>query len=251
MQRLTLADDLTCDDFLGGALSIWQPRKGYRAGVDAVLLAASVQAKAGQHILELGCGVGTASLCLGARVPDLHLTGVEVQSDYAALARRNGVHNVVEADLRQLPTDLRQQQFHHVMMNPPYFDRAQGRRAADTGRDIGRAGDTPLGDWIDVGIKRVGPKGHLTIIQHIARLPEVLAAVQGRLGAIVLCPISPRAGQAPNLFLLKGQQDGRAPFRMKAPLILHDGPVHSDGKDTYTPQIQGVLRDGASICIDD
>ena len=50
--------DLTCDDFLGGRLSIWQPRDGYRAGVDPVLLAASVPARAGQSVLELGCGTG-------------------------------------------------------------------------------------------------------------------------------------------------------------------------------------------------
>ena len=30
-------EDLTCDSFLGGRLSVLQPRGGYRAGVDPVL----------------------------------------------------------------------------------------------------------------------------------------------------------------------------------------------------------------------
>ena len=37
--------ELTYDAFLGGKLHLWQPRRGYRAGVDPVLLAASVEAK--------------------------------------------------------------------------------------------------------------------------------------------------------------------------------------------------------------
>ncbi|NHX27288.1 methyltransferase domain-containing protein, partial [Escherichia coli] len=112
--------DLTCDQFLGGRLSVWQPCDGYRAGVDPVLLAAAVPASAGQRVLELGCGVGVASLCLGARVPDLTITGVELQPDYAELARRNAEENgvqmaVVESDLRSLPADLRSVSFDHVV----------------------------------------------------------------------------------------------------------------------------------------
>ncbi len=241
--------DLTQDEFLGGRLSLWQPRKGYRAGVDAVLLAASIEAQSGQSVLELGCGVGTASLCLNVRVPDLSLTGVELQSDYAALARRNGLADVVEADLRNLPTPYRQRQYHHVMMNPPYFDRTAGNKAADQGRDIGRAGDTPLADWLDVGIKRLRPKGHLTLIQHITRLPEVLSLLQSRLGSLIAQPIAPREGQDPNLFLVRGQQDGRTPFRLAAPLILHAGAEHLADKEDYTGQIKSVLRDGAALAI--
>jgi len=127
-------DDLTCDAFLGGKLHLWQPRRGrgYRAGVDPVLLAASIEATAGQSVLELGCGVGAAVLCLGARVPGLTLTGCELQPAYAELARRNGgaALEVVEADLTDMPLHLRQRQFDHVLANPPYFDRAASAQLA-------------------------------------------------------------------------------------------------------------------------
>lgn len=239
---------LTHDEFLGGRLRLWQPKGGFRAGVDAVLLAAAVPARSGQTALELGCGVGTAMLCLAARVQGVQTHGVELQSDYADLARRNGA-DVTTADLRALPPSLRQRQFDHVFMNPPYFDRARGPMAGDGGREIALAGDTPLADWLDVGLRRLAPRGHLTLIQHITRLPEVLTAVHGRLGSLVVKPIQPRPNRDPGLFLLQGRQAGRSAFRMAAPLVMHHGEVHPGDKEHYTDEVRAVLRDAAGLAL--
>jgi tRNA1(Val) A37 N6-methylase TrmN6 len=242
----------TLDAFLGGRLQIRQPQRGYRAGVDPVLLAASIAARPGQSILELGCGVGTAILCLGRRVPVLALTGVELQPDYAALALHNAKANdlplrVITADLRTLPADLRQQRFDHVIMNPPYFDRDAGTSATDPGRDTALGGDTPLTDWLDIGARRLAPKGYLTLIQRIERLPEALAALQGRLGSIVIRPIAGQPERAPGLFILRARQEGRAPFRLLSTLVVHVGTAHLSDKDSYTSQVAEVLRNGADL----
>ena len=66
---------------------------GSRAATDPVLLAAFVPARPGERVLDLGCGAGTAGLCLAARVPGLELHGLEVQPAYAELARRNAADN--------------------------------------------------------------------------------------------------------------------------------------------------------------
>lgn len=249
-----MTEALTLDAFLGGQLQILQPKRGYRAGVDPVLLAASVPAKAGQRVLELGCGVGVASLCLGRRVAGLALTGVELQPDYADLARRNSVQNdlplrVVTADLRELPADLRQQRFDHVIMNPPYFDRKMGSAARDAGRDTALAGATGLADWIDIGARRLGPRGYLTLIQRIERLPEILAALAGRLGSLRVLPIAGRAGRAPELFILQARQEGRAPFTLLPALVMHAGAQHQGDVPSYRPQIVQILRDGGDLPI--
>jgi len=247
-------EDLTYDAFLGGRVHVWQPRKGYRAGVDPVLLAASVPARSGDTVLELGCGVGTASLCLAARVPGVSVTGVELQPDYADLARRNAVDNaadftVVTADLSSLPNELRQRQFAHVIMNPPYFDRQTGTSALDAGRDVALGGGTPLAVWLDIGIKRMAPRGHLVLIQRMERLPEVLVGIHGRLGSVMVCPIAGRATKAPELFLLRAKQDGRAAFQMTAPLVMHEGESHSGDRESYTQTVREVLRNGAGLPI--
>ena len=76
----------TEDRFLDGRVIVLQPTNGFRAGLDAVMLAASVPAKTGDDVLELGAGAGTASLCLSKRVSDISIIGVEIDPTLAALA---------------------------------------------------------------------------------------------------------------------------------------------------------------------
>lgn len=243
---------LTQDAFLGGRLHLWQPRTGYRAGIDPVLLAAAVPAKAGQSVLDLGCGVGTALLCLGRRVPGLTLTGVDLLPDYAALARRNAAEaglaaEVVTADVGALPPDLRARTFDQVLTNPPYFRAGQRSAAPDPGREAGRAEALPLADWLDAALRRVAPNGRLTLIQHIDRLPEILSIVSPRLGALTVLPIAPRKGRPAGLALVTGAKGRKAPFCLLNPLILHEGAQHGADSDRYRPDVSAVLRDMAPL----
>ena len=171
--------DLTTDAFLGGRLQLSQPRRGYRAGVDPVLLAASIPAKAGQSVLELGCGAGAAILCLGTRIAGLKLTGLELQADYAALAAQNALDNgvtleVVTGDLAQMPPALKERRFDHVIANPPYYDRAAGKSARDAGREAALGEVTQLEAWVDAAARRTLPGGHVHMIHRAERLPELL-----------------------------------------------------------------------------
>ncbi len=244
--------DLTRDAFLGGRVLAWQPRRGYRAGIDAVLLAAAVAARPGDSVLELGCGVGVAGLCLAARVPGVVLAGVELQADYAALARRNAAQNATAfevhcADLRVMPAALRAVSFDHVMANPPYFSRARGSPAPDGGRDTALAGDTPLADWLDAATRRLRPGGRLTIIQKGDRLGDVLTAIDSRLGAVRVLPVSPRRGRDAELILVTARKGARAPLRLAAPLVLHAGDRHQRDGDSYRAEIQEILRNAAPL----
>lgn len=244
--------DLTDDAFLGGQLQLLQPRQGYRAGIDPVLLAACVPASAGQSLLDLGCGVGTAMLCAAARVPGLIPTGVEMMDDYAALARRNLSRNTITgtvhtADLRTLPPEVTSRQFDHVIANPPYFDRASGTAASDAGRNTAFSGDTPLHDWVTTASRRTAPKGTLTIIQRAERLPELLAALPSVMGSTVVLPLSGRAGRTPDRVILQAQHSGRAGFTLLAPLVLHSGDRHGQDAPDYTPIVDSLLRNATQL----
>lgn len=245
-------DGLTQDAFLGGRVSLWQPASGYRAGIDPVLLAAAVIAHPGESVLDLGCGAGAAMLCLGARVNGLSLTGIERQRDYADLARRNardtGIEaRVLEADLAQLPQDVKAESFDHVIMNPPYYPQTGRSPSPDAGREVALAEETPLASWIDSATRRLKPRGYLWAIQSAERLPDLLKALDGRLGSVVAKPLCPREGRAARLVLLAARKGGRGAFRLAAPLVLHEGSEHRQDGDSYRPEAQAILRDGAHL----
>lgn len=243
---------LSCDHLLGGQVRLLQPVEGYRAGVDPVLLAAACGAGPGQSVLELGCGGGAALCCLGARVGDLRLTGLELQPDYADLARRNLAENRLEGealtgDVADPPPALKAQSFDHVIANPPYFEAGKGLAAQDPGREAGRAGEVPMKVWVQLAAKRLKPGGYALFIQRAERLPELLCAMQTHLGSLALLPLWPRAGRGPRLVLLRGRKEGRAPFQMLAGHVMHPGDAHQRDGEGYTALFEAIFRDGAAL----
>ncbi|MGH1412702.1 MAG: tRNA1(Val) (adenine(37)-N6)-methyltransferase [Pelagimonas sp.] len=245
-------DGLTTDAFLGGKVMLQQPRDGYRAGVDPVLLAASIDAQAGQTVLDLGCGAAPALCCLGARVPGLQLYGLEIQPGYAALGQRNLVSNgltgkIWQGDVSDPPAEMKAQSFHHVIANPPYFESDGRIKATDGGREIALAGETALEKWVETATKRLRPRGYATFIQRSDRLPELIDAMRRHIGALELLPLLPREGRPPRLVLLRGRKDGRAAFQFHAPQIMHEGLVHVEPGNRYTDRFDAILSQGAAL----
>ena len=248
---MMFADDaLTDDKFLCGRLRLFQPLQGYRAATDPVLLAAACPAVAGESVLDLGCGVGAAALCLGLRVPKLRLSGLELQPDYADLARRNAERNgigleVHEGDLARMPQDLRRD-FDHVIANPPYYP-SGGSPSPVSGRARAMQVHTPLADWVGAASRRLRPGGWLTLICGADGLPEVLAALGTKLGSASVLPLAAREGRAALRVILQARKGGRAAFRLLAPLIIHKGPAHDGDRESYTEAANAVLREGADL----
>jgi tRNA1(Val) A37 N6-methylase TrmN6 len=248
-------EELTHDRFLDGRLRLWQPRTGYRAATDPVLLAAFVPARPGERVLELGCGVGAAALCLATRVPGLEIHGLEVQPAYAELARRNAAANrlaliVHDGDLRHPPAALRKLSFDLVMINPPYHP-AAATSSPDPGRDRShREGEAPLAEWISAGLRRLRPGGRLVMIHRTARLDEVLAGVAGRAGSVEVLPVAARLGRPAARVLVRARKNRAGPLTLWPPLTLHEGNTHAADAESYTGEAQKLLRGMAELLPD-
>ena len=238
--------DFTDDALLGGRVTLRQPANGYRAGIDAVFLAAAVPAQAGDSVLDLGIGTGAAALCLLARVPGATVVGLEREPAYAALARHNAMANgwpdrvrVVEGDVNT-PPDLGP--FDHALTNPPFLEDGQGTRARDAARAAAHSGDVPLADWLAVAAAALRPGGTLTVVFPARREGELLAGLPP--GQVRLLPLIPRHGRAPKRLLVQ-VRTGVAPALTRLPgLVLHGAAPG------FTPTAESILREGRALPLD-
>jgi tRNA1(Val) A37 N6-methylase TrmN6 len=166
--------DTTRDQFLDGAVTVVQPAQGYRAGMDAVLLAASLSAQEGESIAEAGCGAGAALLCAAHRLPGSSFSGFERDSETLALARLGVAANVqeqrvtlVEHDVGERPAEL-ENRFDQSFSNPPFFE-PSAVRAPSPGRRAAYLADTPLKVWILFLHHITMPGGRITLIHRGSR----------------------------------------------------------------------------------
>lgn len=245
------------DGFLDGALSVLQPARGERVGIDPVFLAASVAAREGERILDVGAGVGVASLCLAKRLPETRIWGVENQPRlaelFAANIRRNGcaerIHAVAEdifAPMERLrEKGLTAASFDHVLTNPPFF--APGERTPPSESERARAHINPFGldRWLARCCAFLRPGGVLSVIYPSARLGELLTATEKRCGGMRLFFLWSRAGRPASRVICRGRLGSREPLRVLPGMILHE----ADGG--YTPQAQEALRGGGAIRLED
>ncbi len=237
--------ETTLDAFLNGLVAVRQTRTGFRAGLDAVMLAAVVPAGAGDAVLELGAGAGTASLCLAARVPDCTVTGVEIDPLLASLANDNAQANgmaarvrFVACDVFDLPQDLKRE-FAHVLCNPPFHD--GGEVSPDAARDRALRDRGELGAWMETGLKRTISGGTLTAIVRSDRMSEALARLPER--GVTIFPLWPRSGEPAKRIILQTRKGSRAASVLLPGLVLHN----EDG--SYTPAAESVLRDAAPLVV--
>ena len=217
---------LTDDAFLGGRLRLWQPKSGYRAATDPVLLAAACPARPGQRVLDVGAGAGAAAFCLATRSPGVDIEGVELQPAYVALSRRNAARNEIAwlaeaGDVAAPPLFVRSTSYDHVITNPPFFEAETGLASPDPAKDAANRETVPLSLWLDFCLKRLASRGVLTLIHRIERLGDALAAVGGRVGDVEICPLWPRRGAPAKRFILRARKDGRGPMRLSPGLALH------------------------------
>jgi tRNA1(Val) A37 N6-methylase TrmN6 len=244
--------DLTVDAALGGRLRLLQPRRGHRFGHDAILLAATTPARAGDRIADLGAGVGTAGLALAVRIDGARVTLVEIDARLAALAgenaARNGLAGRVDAVTLDVaaPADafaaagLAAESCDIVMMNPPFHDAGKLQASPDACRR--RAHEIEAGkltDWVGAARRLLRPGGVLTLIFRADGLPALLELVDGF--GVAVMPVHPKPGAAAIRVLLAAVKGSRAPFTIREGLVL----AASDG--TPTAQTEAILRQGRAL----
>jgi tRNA1(Val) A37 N6-methylase TrmN6 len=246
--------DCTDDALLDGRVRLLQPARGYRVAVDAVLLAASVPLAAGLRIMDVGCGVGAAALCLLARAreagfADIRLTGLEVQERLVELARQNAQRNgasalfdVVAGDVAAPPAGLGI--FDHILTNPPYLPPSRADPSPDPGKALATVESTAgLAAWIAFCLRSLRPAGTLTLVHRADRKAEIVDLMRPHVRDITILPVLPQVASAPGRLIVRARPGKGGTVLAREPLVLH----RPGGG--YTEAADAILRHAGAVVL--
>lgn len=243
------AVSVTENTLLGGRVRLRQPTKGYRAGMDAALLAAAVVAAPGQRVLEAGCGTGAVLTQIAARRPGVALTGLERDPAAADLARRNAALNAIADRTTVLTGDvaagfraLDLPPFDWAVSNPPFFDDETALRAPAPEKRAAWIADDGLAAWTRFMTQGVREGGRIVLIHRADRLADILSLLGDKCGSLAVRPVHVFSEDPAKRVLVQAVRAGRAPLRLLPPLILHD---RSGAK--HTPEAEAILRGEADL----
>ena len=239
---------------LGGRLLLCQPKEGFRAGIEPIILAAAVPSSTSGQVLELGCGVGTATLCYASRVADSSVIGVEKQSELAKLASDNVSKNhfngrirIINEDIILLHKTLAPCSFYHVMANPPFVEAERADPKIHPMRWGSHVeGSAKLVDWVSVARKLLKPKGTFTVIYDAGRIDDLIALLKVGFGGITMFPLWPSVqekGQDAKRVLVQARKGVKSPARIAHGLVLHDI------NGSFTVAAANILERGAALTL--
>lgn len=217
----------------------------FKTSIDSVLLAAACPVKEGAHLLDLGCGVGGAGLCVLRRVAGVQLTGVEIQAEHVALARSNAAANGLVDQCTFIGSDIRDYKndnaFDYVICNPPYLEEGKHLKSPSVENAIAMGGEVRVKDWIDCAYDCLKSNGTLTMIHRADNIDKIILGLGKRFGAVEIIPLWPKGGVPAKRVILRAIKHRKSPAHIHAGLVLHDA------KGEYTEAVQKILRDAEAL----
>jgi len=236
---------------LNKTLALYQAPEGFRTSMDSVMLAAACPAHAGESILDMGCGVGSAGLCAIKRVNGATLTGFDIQSTHIYLAHKNATENNLQAvftcaDVRD---DLDIGTFNHVICNPPYLEHGKHLTSPSSAKAtaMGHSDERlNLRVWTTKAWNHIKAQGSLTMIHDAGKTDEIIHALYGeqggkRFGGVEIFPIYSKTGTPAKRVII------RAWKHKQSPVIIHSGIIMHDDNGTHTKEADDILRHAASL----
>lgn len=240
---------VTRDAVLGGRVALTQAQTGYRVSVDAVFLAASVDAQNGDKVLDVGCGDGGATLCLAWRAAEVRVHGIDLREDAIARCRTNIAANEWSERVSAVPYDVAaspgaglSESFDWVMSNPPYLPASRmDQRKSDGVFDPATTETVPLAAWVSFMVGCAKDGGQLALVHRADRIEEVLAALAETCGDINIFPLWPKDDVAAKRIIVIARKAAFGPSCLYKGMVLH----RKDG--SFTSAAQAVLQDGVAL----
>jgi tRNA1(Val) A37 N6-methylase TrmN6 len=252
-------DTVTVDAFLGGRVEALQQASGHhRAGLEAVLLASSLDTRITGTVVDLGAGTGVAGFCAAARCPNAKVVLVERNPDSVALARqaldrpanagfadrvRISAADITAPEAERVAAGMGRDLADHVLLNPPFYRQASGTRSTSTARAEAHVLDPGgLDSWFRAATSVLKVRGDVTVIFRADGLDRLLDTMGRRFGGLDILPVQPRPDVVAHRVLIRAVKGSRADLKLLPPLVLH-GEAGND----FLPPVEAILREGKGL----
>ena len=233
-------------------ITLIQRKGGLTFGTDAFLLSTFCRPLRRGVCADFGCGTGIIALLLAARGTYARIFGVEAQSAFAELARRNaeisGFSDTVPVlcrDIRALsPADFGCE-LDAIVANPPYMRVESGFASPRDEKQIAR--HEVLGgitDFAKAAAKCLKYGGKFYTVFRPDRLEALLAALhEAGFTAKRMVFVHDHAGKEPSMVLTEAHLGGAEGLAILPPLILHESD-DTGVKKELSPRAQAIYDTG-------
>ncbi len=238
----TIPLDLTKNNILNGKVELYQPKQGFRVGIDSILLASSVQKYS--KCMEFGSGSGIILIYLAKRFPDAKIFGIEKNLDLVNLAKINLKNNKItkstaEIEQNNLNDALFMKNnnniYDRIIMNPPYFSPNKVIMSKNITKVSSRY-EFDINSWFTAAYKKLKPKGYLNFIYRSENLDIVLNRLYPEWGDIKIYPLWPKKNIKSKLMIVQAKKNVKAGVQILPGLVLHN----ADG--SYTKACDNILN---------
>ncbi len=238
---------------LNKRVALFQAPQGFRTSMDSVMLAAACPIKNGQSVLDLGCGVGSAGLCVLTRVPNTSLSGVDIQESHIALAQKNADENNLSARAIFTCADIRRElplaPHDHIICNPPYKEHGKHKPSPSAAKAVAMGHveeNINLQSWTDCAWQMIKGRGSLTMIHEAERCDDMIKALFSarggrRFGGIEIIPLFPKTGKDARRVIIRAWKHKQSGTLLRPGIIMHDE------NGTYTKEAEDILRHAAPL----
>lgn len=235
-------EDERIDDLQRNGYRIIQKKKGFCFGMDAVLLSGFASVRAGEKAIDLGTGTGIIPILLEAKTEGKDFTGLEIQTEMAAMAQRSVRLNhleerikIVQGDIKEASRIFGKASFDVVTSNPPYMNDSHGLKNPDLPKAIARHEVLcTLEDVVREAAFLLKSGGRFYMVHRPHRLAEIITILsEYRLEPKRMKLVHPFADRDANMVLVEAVRGGRSMMKVEAPIIVYKEPgVYTD--EIYT-----------------
>jgi tRNA1Val (adenine37-N6)-methyltransferase len=231
-------------ELFDGRLKLYQPARGYRFSIDALLLAWFARGRCAGAVADLGTGCGVLPVLLARRDEVARITAIEIQPELAGLARRNSELNgcsekisVLCGDVRAIRKLAAAESFDAVVTNPPFYPVTSGRinpmaqKAAARHEVNGR-----LDDFIAAGAFFLKQGGRCMVVYSASRLADLLSGLREKsLEPKTLQVVHARSDEPATMVLVEAVKGAGAEMHIEPPLVLYES------QGVYSGQAQALF----------